>query len=251
MPAKASSTKKLTSRSQPRRGKSTTATRTTTTTENTTERYLKTDSRESHSTFRAHPTSSKSARPSPIRNSSPSRKSASDSSQPQRKQPRRNRVLKRKPTYHAISDEDLKWVWAAYRKDGLRSLKEFFPSDIQPEEFQNVFVDFIESGIHCWVCDAQTPRGYVPVGLAMGVPTIHKMIALGDFNWFPWASSRNIYESTVNIINDLRGKTNLLMTVDLSNKRFAEKIAANGIMRRVGTLHGVEDDPIAVFQSRN
>ena len=143
----------------------------------------------------------------------------------------------------------MKWVWAAYRKGALKDLSEFFSGD--PKEFTNEWAALLDSDIYCWICVADTPQGRVPVGLALGRPFVYGMLLMGNLTWFPWASERNIYESTVNLVNDLRKEAVLLFHVEQHDKEFAVQMCRHGIMRRVGTLMDVENGPLAVFQSRS
>jgi hypothetical protein len=77
------------------------------------------------------------------------------------------------------------------------------------------------------------------------------MLLMGNLTWFPWASRRNVYESTVNIVNELRKEAVLLFHVEMHDKEFAVQMCRHGIMRRVGTLMDVDKGPLAVFQSRS
>lgn len=147
-----------------------------------------------------------------------------------------------------ISREDLKWVWAAYRKGALDSLSEYFTND--PEQFTEQWAQFLEHEIYVWIMAADTPRGRIPVGLAIGRPFIDDVVIVGNFTWFPWASKRNVYESVVNMVNELRKDVNMIFTVDQTAKELAVWVARHGIVRRVGTLHDMEDGPLAMFQSR-
>lgn len=142
-------------------------------------------------------------------------------------------------------------MWAAYAQNSLGELNEHFPEDMGPDEFNRAFAAFLENDIHAWVMNADTPRGRIPVGMVLGRPWMYGMLVMGYFTWFPWASKRNVYESLVNIVNGLRYEANLLFHVDEKDKALAIRVTRHGIVRRVGTLHYISDEPIAVFQSRN
>lgn len=75
-------------------------------------------------------------------------------------------------------------------------------------------------------------------------------MTVGQMTWFPWASKRNIYESSVNLITELRDHVDLILHVKNVDKDFAVMVAKHGVIRRVGTLYGILDEPISVFQSR-
>lgn len=147
-----------------------------------------------------------------------------------------------------ISRDDLKWVWAAYRKGSLDALSEYFTND--PGQFTAQWAALLEAEVYVWVMVADTLRGRIPIGLVIGRPFIDDVVIMGNFTWFPWASNRNVYESSVNLVNELRKDINMLFTVEQSAKDLAIWVARHGIIRRVGTLHDMEDGPLAMFQSR-
>lgn len=178
---------------------------------------------------------------------SPSPKSESGSKP--RPSPRLSVTLKREPSHRLIQPEDVKWVWAAYRKQGLPSLDRFFPEGLKPDQFNDAMARLLDE-TYCWICEAQTDRGRRPVGLVLARPFVHDTLIMGNMTWFPWASQRNVYESAINLINELRGRMNLLFHVEEHDKPFAIGIARHGIIRRVGTLHYIRERPMAVFQSR-
>lgn len=109
--------------------------------------------------------------------------------------------------------------------------------------------DFVEADLFCWVCEADTPRGRVPVGVIVGRPFVHGTMIMGSFSWFEWASKRNVYESVVNAINELRKEAPMVFHVDQTAKKLAVQLARHGLLRRVGTLH-VTGEPLAVFESK-
>jgi len=146
--------------------------------------------------------------------------------------------------------DDMRWVWAAYKKDSLGELSEFFDEDADPDTFNRQFASLLENDLFVWSMQADTPRGRVPVGMVIGRPFVYGTLIMGNFTWFPWASKRNVYESTVNIINSLRDEAPLVFHVEQKDKEFANWVARHGIMRRVGTMHEITDEPLAVFQSR-
>jgi len=145
----------------------------------------------------------------------------------------------------------MRWIWAAYKKGPLGELSEYFPEDMGPDEFDAAFRDFVHNaGVYCWVCEAHTSRGHVPVGMALGRPFLYDTIVLGNMTWFPWASDRNAVESAVNLIHKLRTDAKLIGFAELKDKEFIDHIMKHGVIRRVGTLHDIKDEPIAMYQSR-
>ncbi len=100
-----------------------------------------------------------------------------------------------------------------------------------------------------YVFEAKTKKGIIPVGMVTGKLT-GPMMWLGDVIWFPWASSRNKYESIVNFLNELRRMYVGLFTCTLGDKKFYENIARHGVIRRVGTLYDITEDKLAQWQTR-
>jgi len=97
---------------------------------------------------------------------------------------------------------------------------------------------------------AETPKGRIPVGVVGGRFT-GPLLFLGSMIWFPWASKRNIYESVVNTLNELRKEYLILFHSSMEDKEFYVNVARHGIIRRVGTVHDVyEDGPAALFETR-
>jgi len=100
-----------------------------------------------------------------------------------------------------------------------------------------------------FVFEASTSKGRIPIGVLTG-KLIGPLMWLGDAIWFPWTSSRNKYESMVNIFNELRRQYVAVFTCTLNDKSFYEKVARHGVIRRVGTLYDLSEEPLAQWQTR-
>ena len=100
-----------------------------------------------------------------------------------------------------------------------------------------------------YIFEADTPKGRIPVGMLTG-KLLGPMLWLGDAVWFPWTSSRNKYESVVNILNELRRHYVAVFTCTLKDKKFYENVARHGVIRRVGTLYDITEDKLAEWQTR-
>jgi len=92
--------------------------------------------------------------------------------------------------------------------------------------------------------------GDKPFGIIFG-QSVGPMVMLGDATWFPWASKRNIMEGVVQIINDLRKTLKLLLYCDMKDKTFYEYVAKHGILRRVGHIHDVKNEPMVLWESKS
>lgn len=171
---------------------------------------------------------------------------------------RLKKTLRRKLDFRPIEREDMRYVWAAYKKGALKSLGEKFASgDMESGDFDIAFEAEIAANYHgAWTLFAETPRGFLPVGLVLGFyshpdPRFAPFMIVGDMIWFPWSSNRNRIESAVNFFNRIRHEIPMVEYADEQAKRFFEVIAQHGIVRRVGTSFNVyPGQSTAVFETR-
>ena len=174
---------------------------------------------------------------------------------------RLSRVLSRFVEFRGIEDSDYRHFWAAYRKGALKDIEEL-PDDLGPQEFIDAFLDQIERlGLsHGWTFLAPSKSGYMPVGFAWAWSR-GRVIEIADIIWFPWASSRNILESTANFMNSMRKMAPNPMKPEqkfliweqarMKDKKFFETMCRLGIMRRVGHVHGLySEGPAVMFETR-
>jgi len=166
---------------------------------------------------------------------------------------RLRRTLKRSASYRPIEDEDVRYVWAAYKKGALAMMGEAFTKDMNAEEFKTLFEQFVIANHHAaWTLLAPTAKGKIPVGivLAAWVPNAPYMLVNGCC-WFPWASKRNIIESSVTFFNGIRKEHQLVFYALPEHKRTYEVCAMHGIVRRVGTSFiAFPGKQAAVFETR-
>jgi len=132
----------------------------------------------------------------------------------------------------------------------MKLVTDVFDGEPDKDGFAAVFEGLLASNYEVWVMESDTAQGKVPVGFAVGRPFLHGTTLLGSMTWFPWASKRNVYESTVKLLSNLRKDRKMIMHVEFKDKKFAEMVARHGVIRRVGTLYGILDEPVTVFQSR-
>lgn len=162
------------------------------------------------------------------------------------KKPLLSRTLKRWVEFRPIEDEDIQYLWAAYRKGIFGS---FIPEGLSPQDFKQSMTEFMfdnYSGVY--TCLATTKKGVIPVGV-IPISGVYLGWMIGDVKWFPWASKRNIIESFVNFINTMKKEAYLLGYCSEQDKEFFTYIAKHGIIRRVGTLHP-KDNHLKLFESR-
>lgn len=170
---------------------------------------------------------------------------------------RLSKTLKRKPSFRPIENDDLRFIWAAYKKGALSSMGERFTSgDALPQDFTEEFeAEVLTNYAAAWTL-FPTKDSEKPVGLVLGFyshpdPLFAPFMIVGDIIWFPWATRRNKIESSVNFFNEIRKEIQMVEYASKEHKPFFEMIAKHGIIRRVGTMHNVyPGEATSVFETR-
>ena len=171
---------------------------------------------------------------------------------------RLKKTLARTQDFRPLERDDLRYIWAAYKKGSLASMGGVFASpDMDSVDFSTAFEAEITTVYHAaWILMADTKRGIMPVGLVLGFyshpnPRFAPFMIIGDMIWFPWASKRNKVESAVNFFNRIRHEIKMVEYANEKAKKFFEMICQHGIMRRIGTSFNVyPNEPTAVFETR-
>lgn len=179
---------------------------------------------------------------------SQSMKSESGSERPVNKW-RLSRTLKRKVNFRPIENEDIKYLWAAYKQGAF----EFDKRDMTAPEFKSAFEQAVVSQCHAvWVLFGPTRKGPIPVGMVFAVwaPTGPFLIVSGAV-WMPWASKRNIVECMVGFLRKVRWEFPLQFYALPEHKRLYEVCAMHAVVRRVGTSYvAIPGKTAAVFETR-
>ena len=151
---------------------------------------------------------------------------------------RLSRTLSRFIEYRPMTEQDLRFVYAAYKKGALAELGETFSdTSMTPPEFMSAFKEYGEKYFDEAVVFLAPYAGtYGPVGyIALTSSKIVRPIFIEEMVWFPWASPRNILESAVNFFNEARKSTTIHEYARMKDKKFFERICKHGIMRRIGS----------------
>lgn len=163
--------------------------------------------------------------------------------------PRLSRL--RKVPIRPLEPNDVKYVWAAYRKD-RSSLSDLFPDlaqeNIDPKIFRTGFLDFVKHNYDAW-----WTIGEIPYGLAVAeLPAHGRVMFIVNMIWYPWATDRNILEGSVSFINQARKETKVYGFVQMKDVGFWNHVCRYGIMRRVGTSYELYADgsQAAVYESK-
>lgn len=168
---------------------------------------------------------------------STSKKSASDLKKP----PKLKRTLKRDPVFREINADDLRYLWVTYKLGELK-----LPEGLEPKEFNETVLSVLEQNYdYGW---AFVKKGK-PIGFLFG-SIAHGMTFLSDAVWIK-ATPRNKLESIVNICNTLRKGMKFIFICDQKDKDFYVHVAKHGIIRRVGHINDISDQPMIQFESKS
>lgn len=122
---------------------------------------------------------------------------------------------------------------------------------VSPEEFREQAIQSLQEQYdYAWTLEAKMGKEYRPIGIIFGL-WAGPFTLIGDMIWFPWATPRSIFEGVLNMA--YKGKKDHLFIgySTEKDKNFFVKLAQHGVIRRIGTVHGVyENEPVALFQTR-
>lgn len=157
-----------------------------------------------------------------------------------------------------MESEDVRYVFAGYRKGALASMGAAFADGrMQAAEFKAAFeTEVLNTYDAAWTLFAETALGYRPVGFVLGHWPMKNVdhapfMIVGDMVWFPWASARNRIAAAVNFFNVMRDEVPMMDYARLKDREFFLVICRHGIMRQVGTSQNVyPGQPAAVYETR-
>ena len=200
-------------------------TQTTTAMETTTEHPSKESLEGKNSESPDQATKCKSGHPSQERPTLKLTKSCSAS----KSHPRRSRTLKRWVDFRNFEEGDIKYLWAAYKKDSRSGILNDIPEGLSPDEFKEYVINLtIDNLDFAWTVFAPNKKD-LPVGVIYG-KDFYPSILLGHMTWFPWSSSRNILEGVLNFINKMRKDSHLMGLSTFKDKRFFEQLCRYGVI---------------------
>lgn len=171
-----------------------------------------------------------------------------------RKKWRLKKTLARRPQIRPIMAEDLKFLWASYKKGALSSMGGAFANgDMSPEQFSQAFENAAQNYSEGWVIIADTRKGSIPAGLVLGkMDSLFPFMVIVGVAWFPWATKRNVIEGTVAFFDVIRKTMPSIVFAVAEHKRVYEVCCMHGIMRRVGTSQiAIPERAAAVFETRS
>lgn len=104
--------------------------------------------------------------------------------------------------------------------------------DMTKEEFQEQAFRTIASAGVAYLLEGPSPKGPVPVGIALGQLVRHRIEP--SFHWFSWARPRQKIECAVHFINEVRRSQLVVVPAPRADWPFWERICRHGIMKRIG-----------------
>lgn len=145
-----------------------------------------------------------------------------------------------------MTPEDIQWCFAAYKRDAFGPL---FAPAMTAAEFRSECHAFLRRQKHCWLISAPVRGKSMPVGLVIGSSEGHRLFPHAF--WFPWATHRNIVESTLQFLQDSLD-AGLLVVIPSGRKflPFFTKLMRYGILKRCGTIPGWFTDSEEAAQSK-
>jgi hypothetical protein len=163
---------------------------------------------------------------------------------------RLSRTLKRPGiSFRPIEDEDVKYAGAAWKLGAFKGLNPVFDREMTPAEFRETFIGIVQSVGAAWTVLADGPKGKRPIGFVFGIAA-GKVITLTRVVPMPWSTMRQRVQGFIAWLNAVRREYIVFEYARHSERRFWEHVCRYGAMRRVGTILDMEDEPIALFQSR-
>jgi hypothetical protein len=156
--------------------------------------------------------------------------------------PKLKRTLKRGGHYRLVEDKDARWLYAAYRKGVFSEIER----DLSPQDFLEEFIVKTSNADKIYLIVGKTKRGEIPIGVLFFV---ERNIVDLHVEWFPWASSRNIIESSARVLQDLKKDYNIVITIKDNRDHFI-LLCRYGLLRSVGKIHNYYGTETGhVFQS--
>lgn len=166
---------------------------------------------------------------------------------------RMKKTLARRTQVRPLEADDLKYLWASYKKGVLSSMGSAFADrEMNPDQFKEAFENAAQDYSEGWIVITETKKGFIPAGIVLGkLDTLLPFMIVGGVAWFPWATSRNIIEGTVAFFDAMRRQMPCIGFAIDDHKRLYEICCMHGIMRRVGTSQvAVPGRAAAVFETR-
>lgn len=149
-------------------------------------------------------------------------------------------------------NDDVKYLYAAWKLGGTPL--QTITAD-SPEAFEEKFTEHaaLRYNVAYTLIAAPPGRTPMPVGVVFGISPFYgeKVLWVGDFIWFSWASKRNKLEAAVHFLNQMRKEVTILGFAEPIAIPFFEHICRYGVLRRAGTVFDmIGEGPRGIYQTR-
>lgn len=139
------------------------------------------------------------------------------------------------------------YLWAAYRKKAL-TMHPIFEEDMDKDEFLQAIASYLDAN-NLEAISFFAGEDLKAVGLGL-LWVRGRVIQISDLIWYPWASKRQVIETFLNFINEIRSTTHpetgrkymVLEFAREEDQAFFDYICKYGVMRRVGTSYEIYEN---------
>lgn len=128
----------------------------------------------------------------------------------------------------------MRWLWAAYLTGVWKDL---LTEGLSRDEFAVTVADLLGAVDHDWIFEVQGEKGLQPIGL---VTADNRFAGHGievHADWFPWASARNILESTVQFLIEKGRDTKIHLYVEESYWPFWQRVWEYKVIKKGCKIH--------------
>lgn len=156
----------------------------------------------------------------------------------------RKRALARGCGFRAATQDDLKYIWADYKKQGYdNSFPSLNEEGFEPDEFSELFNAELQAGGFDVVMFTEGKSGDgKPLGYLL-LWNRGRLIILYQFRWFFWASDRNRLECAMHYLNEIRSQPwefghnyRAVGIVDRQSRSFFRHLQKYKVVREVGVM---------------
>lgn len=174
--------------------------------------------------------------------------------------PKLNRLLTGRATFDICTEDDLPFLWAAYRTGSLKKLHGVFADGLSQEDFRVAIEWYISNNnlqTVSFYYEKEGKKRMIGVGFFW---VRGRVFQTSDLIWFSWASKRIILENYVNFINNMRKKLHdetglpfvILEFAMEKDKSYFDHVCKYGVMRRVGTSEEIyPNSKCCIYESRS
>jgi hypothetical protein len=134
------------------------------------------------------------------------------------------RALKRKPSSRPLVEDDLKWLWAAYRKGSFTDM----PEGMTTAEFRVALYPVLGAADAAFVLVA----GEMPVGVVLARIDEHRLEP--HAYWFSWATRRQKLEAALAFFSEWRKTFLIVVTAREESWPFFRHLVRYGVLRPLG-----------------